>query len=77
MVFILVKFKTIKNMVLVSFFILMEECFKVSLKMILKQEKVMNNFQMVQNTQDNSKQELRMEKELLNGSMEKYMKVNG
>lgn len=37
----------------------------------------MNNFQMDQNTQDNSKQELRMEKELLNGPMEKYMKVNG
>lgn len=64
-------------MVLVSFFILMEECFKADLKMILKQEKVMNNFQMDQNTQDNSKQELRMEKELLNGPMEKYMKVNG
>lgn len=64
-------------MVLVSFFTLMEECLKENLKMISKQEKAMNNFQMGQNTQDNLMQEPRVAKELFNGQTEKFIKVNG
>jgi hypothetical protein len=77
MEFILVKFSKEKSMVLVSFFTLMEECLKENLKMISKQEKVMNNFQMGQNTQDNLMQEPRVVKELFNGQTEKFIKVNG
>lgn len=74
---ILVKFKTVKSMALVSFFIMMVECLKENLKMILKMARVINNFQMGLNIQENFNKELKMEKEHLNGRMDKFMKGNG
>lgn len=75
--FILVKFKTVKSMVLVSFFIMMVECLKENLKMILKMARVINNFQMGPNIQENFNKELKMGREHLNGRMDKFMRVNG
>jgi len=55
----------------------MVECFKGNFKTILKMAKVINNFQMGPNIQENFNKELKMEREHLNGQMDKFMRVNG
>lgn len=77
MVFILDNFKIIKNMGMVSFFILMVNFIKENSKMISRMDKDINSFLMVQNIKVILKMELNQVKVSSNGPTVKYIKDNG
>ncbi len=77
MEFILENQSIIRNKDMELFSILMENCIRDCLKMISNMEMDFKSFQMDQSTKDNLDRVLKMGKELFNGIMAKFMKVNG